>query len=222
MIIIFDLDDTLYQEASFFKSGLRAVANYGYQRYGWCADESYSFMSELFENRGRDSIFNHWLIRHNALTKTTLLKCLNIYRHHIPAISLDPEIMELIEDLKQHYPLYLVTDGHKIVQHNKLKALNISPYFIKMYITHRYGISRSKPSLHCFDLIRKVEKCNWDQMVYIGDNPNKDFVNLNKVGAHTIRVATGCHKDLVAAPGYDAKFTISNLMELPSLMLKLF
>jgi putative hydrolase of the HAD superfamily len=51
-------------------------------------------------------------------------------------------------------------------------------------------------------------------MFYVGDNPAKDFVNLNHLGVHTIRVTTGEHAAVVAKAGYDAKHTISSLNEL--------
>ena len=56
-------------------------------------------------------------------------------------------------------------------------------------------------------------------MVYIGDNPAKDIIKLNKLGMPTVRVLTGVHKNAPAKPGFDAKFTIQNLNELPALSL---
>ena len=56
-------------------------------------------------------------------------------------------------------------------------------------------------------------------MVYVGDNPAKDFINLNKLGMPTVRVLTGVHASAAAQPGFDAKYTISKLTELHSLNL---
>ena len=56
-------------------------------------------------------------------------------------------------------------------------------------------------------------------MVYVGDNPAKDFVNLNKLNIPTVRVLTGVHKHVAAKPGFDAKYTISRLDEITSLTL---
>jgi putative hydrolase of the HAD superfamily len=51
-------------------------------------------------------------------------------------------------------------------------------------------------------------------MVYVGDDPAKDFVNLKPLGVHTIRVLTGSHKMLQVDERFDAEHTISSLAEL--------
>jgi len=48
-------------------------------------------------------------------------------------------------------------------------------------------------------------------MVYVADNPAKDFVNLNRQGMPTVRVLTGLHRDVEAKPGYEARFRIADL-----------
>ena len=93
-------------------------------------------------------------------------------------------------------------------------------YFKKRILTHRYGIKHAKPSTYCFSLIKKMEKCNWSQMVYIGDDPNKDFVNLNPLGVKTVRTHTGRFKDHKAKSGYDAVCHINNLAELQTVLRK--
>jgi putative hydrolase of the HAD superfamily len=107
------------------------------------------------------------------------------------------------------------------VQLRKVRALKIEKYFKKIFITHRYGIKNSKPSIHCFSLIKQAEGCSWNDMVYIGDNPAKDFVNLNNVGMHTIRVLTGSHANVVANFKYNAKISIPSFNDLPCALEKL-
>ena len=57
-------------------------------------------------------------------------------------------------------------------------------------------------------------------MVYVGDNPAKDFVNLIPLGMKTVRVLTGHHKDVVARPGFDAEITIPDLDQLHAKFLR--
>ena len=54
-------------------------------------------------------------------------------------------------------------------------------------------------------------------MVYIGDNPKKDFVNCNKVGILTVRLLRGEFKTLRIAKNFDAKYKIKNLKEVNKL-----
>lgn len=217
MVLIFDLDDTLYDERTYVESGFRAVANWGKEAYGWDPDRSFSLMISVLDDEGRGAVFNRWLEGNGVTTKTAIRECINVYRHHKPDISLSAGTWKLLLSLPTS-PFYLVTDGHKIVQANKIEALGIARFFRHCYITHRYGVASAKPSLRCFELIKARERCNWADMVYLGDNPAKDFVSLNQVGAHTIRVKTGMHKDVVAKPGFEAQHVISDLHQLPSII----
>ena len=219
MILIFDLDDTLYDESTYVRSGFRAVAKFGEQRFGWNEDESYSHMKKLLLENGRGFIFDDWLKSHSRHSKSLVEACLRIYRHHEPTIKIRKETRILLESFQAKYPLYIVTDGHKVVQKKKVDALNIDYLFKRVYITHRFGIHNAKPSLHCFNLIKSAERVEWEEMVYVGDNPTKDFINLNRAGAKTIRVLTGTYSDMHALPNYDAQISIPNLQTLNSNML---
>ena len=71
-----------------------------------------------------------------------------------------------------------------------------------------------KPNLHCFKIIKKKEKVKWSEIIYVGDNPNKDFINLNSVGAVTIRVLTGPFKKMITNKKFDAKYKVNNLSKI--------
>ena len=103
------------------------------------------------------------------------------------------------------------------MQANKVEALNIRHLFKRIFITHRFGVKHAKPSTYCFEKIRLAEACDWNDMVYVGDNPAKDFVNLNRLGMHTVRVLTGVHRSAVAKPLYDAHYTVKHITDLRSL-----
>lgn len=209
MIPIFDLDDTLYAEKSYVESGFRTVAKELEKLFGWPNQTSFDYMLAILEYEGRGTVFNRLLEANGVMSYKLVRHCINTYRHHLPSISLLPEALCVLDDLTKRP--YLVTDGHKIVQRNKVKALGIEAFFKRIYITHRYGIRYAKPSIYCFDLIRKRERCKWSDMFYVGDNPEKDFVNLNIIGVHTIRVKTGRYAADVAKPGFEAKYVINSL-----------
>ena len=220
MVPIFDLDDTLYPERTFVESGFLAVALMFEQRHGWSAQESLAHMQATLKQEGRGAVFNRWLQSKHAFSTLRVRQCVDIYRHHRPTIELAPMAREVLGNFSARP--YLVTDGHKIVQKNKVDALGLKPMLQKVYITHQYGIRYEKPSIYCFDLIRKRENCAWNDMFYVGDNPAKDFVNLNLIGVHTIRITTGEHAQAVAQPGFDAKYSISALDELEALVKEIF
>jgi putative hydrolase of the HAD superfamily len=115
-------------------------------------------------------------------------------------------------------PLYVVTDGHKVVQKAKIDALGVAPYLRHAYITHRYGIKNRKPSTHVFELMMRRERCGPGELVYVGDDPSKDFVNLRPLGVHTVRVTTGRLAAMVVPGAQDAERTVSHLGAVPAVV----
>ncbi len=212
MIYIFDLDDTLYDERQYVESGLRAVARLAATRWQLDENSSYHTLLQLLDTRGRGRIFDDWLAQHNLASKANIKACVSGYRLHQPQISMPDEHHKLLQQLPK--PLYLVTDGNKIVQQKKIQALGIAHFFKRVFITHRFGIKHAKPSTYCFELIKKAEECEWKDMVYIGDNPAKDFVNLNTLGIQTVRVLTGVHCQSNAREEFDAKVKLPYLTKL--------
>ena len=212
MVLIFDLDDTLYSEIQFVKSGFFAVADELNYLYNFPVLESYNFMLKVLEEKGRGCVFNDLLKFYGKFSISNVNHCIKVYRHHKPNIKLNPEVHSVLS----FFPgdKYVVTDGHKIVQENKVDALEVSSYFKHIYITHRYGIINSKPSIYCFDLIRKRENCDWTNLCYIGDNPNKDFVNLKPLGVHTVRIKTGIYDSIDIPDHLEADHVISSLNEI--------
>jgi putative hydrolase of the HAD superfamily len=218
MILVFDLDDTLYDEKQFVYSGFLEVANWISEMSKTSSNVIYeSMVKDLFAN-GRGEVFNNALKKYFHITKKNIKKCISIYRLHKPRINLEKDVVDLLMELGKTYKLYIVTDGNKIVQNNKIKYLGVEKYIKKAFITYRYGLTASKPSLKCFEIIKNIEKINWQELVYIGDNPNKDFVNLNKVNAITIRVLQGDYANIEVTNEYDAKFKIDKLTDLKMLI----
>lgn len=217
MVIIFDLDDTLYDESDYVRGGIEAVADFGRVTYGWDPNTSLQVMMEVLAKQGRGKIFDTWLRLGGRYSKAAVTACVQVYRRHTPKIRLYSEAERLLSNFSD-VPVYLVTDGNKLVQHRKVQALGLAERFKGIYITHRYGRRNAKPSTYCFDLIRKREVCDWNDMVHVGDNPEKDFVALNPLGVTTIRALTGGHRNAKAKPGYDASYRVPNLTVVPELI----
>jgi putative hydrolase of the HAD superfamily len=215
MIPIFDLDDTLYPELTYVYSGFNAVAEYLERDFGWCVTESRAFMLDSLASDGRGAVFDRLLTYKGVFSKNLVKKCLSVYRNHMPSISLNADAANLLTSIQG--PVFLVTDGNKMVQAKKIAALELHYSFTKVYITHRFGIHNCKPSTHCFELIRGSLQCEWNDMIYIGDNPAKDFVNLKPLGINTVRILTGEYSQVSAKPEFDADLHIHSLAELPNL-----
>lgn len=211
-VLVFDLDDTLYDELSYVYSGLSAVADFLEERLKLNALLSYNEMKEILNIQGRGHVFDTLLKKHGLFSKAIVKQCLQVYRHHIPNLKLYRDAERLFERTEQ-YPKYIVTDGHKIVQDIKINALKLREVMKHCYITNRYGIHNNKPSPYCFLKICKQEHVDPKQVVYIADNPYKDFIGLKPFLFQTIRVLKGRYKDIQLDEAHEADRTITSLDE---------
>lgn len=214
MVVIFDLDDTLYDESAFVQSGFRKVAEHISAFKGCRKEEVLHFLNSCLTKEGRGSVFDQTLKHYQIYSKKNVRKCLSIYRLHTPDISLPRESIEVLQILGVNHSLYVVTDGNKLVQRNKIRALEIDSYVTKAMPTHNYGCDKSKPSVYCFELIKKWEKADYKELFYIGDNPKKDFVNIKKLNINTIRINQGMYKDFHLSAKYSADHSVNTLSEI--------
>jgi len=212
MVLVFDLDDTLYEELTFVKSGFKAVAVYLNDQYSIPVETGFEFMFQKLP-LGRGRIFDDLLTHHGIYKKDLVRKCVSIYRLHRPEISLYPEADACLERFRD-YPLYIVTDGNKLVQEIKIRALGLDKRVKFAYITHRYGIKNAKPSPYCFLKICQREKVTPKEVVYIADNPYKDFVGIKPLGFKTIRMMTGNYKNEELEKKFEAEYRLNSFSEL--------
>ena len=219
MIIIFDLDETLYLEKNYVISGFYGVADFLFKKTCLNKKQTIHYLLKTFNKYGRKRIFDKLLKENNIYSKSLLKKVISKYRSHKPKISLTSINHKFLKKLSNKYNLYLVTDGNKMVQRNKIISLKISRFFKKIFITHQYGIINSKPSIYCFRKIKELENCFWKELIYIGDDPTKDFVNLNKKGVITVRLMRGRFAKRKVSKKYDAKYKINNLSDFYNLSL---
>jgi len=219
MVLVFDMDDTLYEEATYVCSGFRAVARHLGPILGKSASRLHAEMMGFLETLGRGRVFDSLLERHGKLSRQLVKECVSCYRLHEPEIRLHQAGRDCLRRFR-HLALYVVTDGNKTAQAAKVRALDLESKVKKVFITHRYGARHSKPSPHCFHIIQKLEQAPPGQILYVGDDPSKDFVGIRPLGFRTLRVLTGPHSIVKAGPGFDAELKVKSLNELTPELLK--
>jgi putative hydrolase of the HAD superfamily len=215
VIVVLDLDDTLYDEATYVDSGMRAVAAFLAPRLGDPVATLTEELRRVLEQDGRGAVFDSVLAAHGSDDPALVAACVDAYRTHVPVLSMRDDVRAMIAALAPYGP-YLVTDGDPGVQQRKVDALGIAPLFAGTYLTWAYGPAAGKPSLHCFELIRAREDVAWTDLAYVADDPAKDFVALNEVGATTVRVHRGRHAQAEAAPGFDARLHVDDVTDAPA------
>ena len=111
MIIAFDLDDTLYDESAFVRSGFAAVADHMAAHWGVDRSGALGVMEASLARRGRGHQFDDALRRFGLLRRGRVRELVSVYRHHAPKIRLDPAAAMLLERLEGPAKLRLVLLG---------------------------------------------------------------------------------------------------------------
>ena len=171
-VIVFDLDDTLYSEKSYFLSGLSSVEQFITKSFNIPFDGEIRKASE----NGINDLWG-WCCERLGLPLEIKESLLWVYRLHNPKIKLNSDIKKLIDTLKKNNAtLVILTDGRSLTQRLKINALNLQS--LPLFISEEY--CSLKPNLLRFQEIEK--KWKGYKYVYIGDNPLKDFNAPMKLG----------------------------------------
>ena len=218
--IIFDLDDTLYNERDFVLGGFQAVANCLAPKIKVNSDEIFNKSIQLLDNLGRGKIFNDLLSYYNH--QEDISKLVNIYRNSSTPLTLYKDSEFFISKLcTSNHKLGIITDGLNTVQWNKIKLLELEDRFHTIIVTDDYGKKYWKPSPFPYNKMCNEFNLPPAQCVYIGDNANKDFISANKMGMRTVRIKRefGDHKNFIHENSeYNAEYTISTFYELSDIL----
>ncbi len=221
--ILFDLDDTLYEEKQFVKSGFKEVTKFINNKFNIDEKIFYKISTDVFNEGIRGNIFDIVLGRFNInFDDNTISSMVKIYREHNPKIKLDKDIRSLLIKLRGIYSLGIITDGYYEVQKKKVQVLKLEELFDSIIYTDRYGREFWKPNLFGYELALKDLQISPEETVYIGDNPYKDFIGAKKVGISTVRVLfKGREYSKVRLDKeYEADYEVEKLNEIMNLLKK--
>lgn len=178
-IVVFDLDDTLYKEIDFLKSGFFEISKL------IPANNHIEIFNELMTwYESKENVFQSMISKYGL--KEDLGFFINYYREHIPDISLDKETFDILNIIKKSGAITgLITDGFAITQRNKLKSLGLIDYFDQIIISEEFGSEKpNKNNYLCFQ-----NKYGLGNYYYVGDNITKDFIAPNFLKWKTICLA---------------------------------
>jgi putative hydrolase of the HAD superfamily len=207
--VVFDLDDTLFLERQYVRSGLAAVAKHlrrrlgrkeRFERWMWrrfCAGRREGMFDALYEHFG----LGPSLIAANDAAMAPappIAKLVELYRRHRPAIRPARGVEALLKELRRRgFLLGLLSDGYQPAQRLKLEALGLARYFDAIVFTEDLGRKAWKPSPRGFAAIRTqlshvrtrrlgkaaaLVRPPHAACAYVADNPAKDFLPANKLG----------------------------------------
>lgn len=181
--VVFDLDDTLYSEKEYIRSGYQAVA----RRLPEIDDAEAKLWKAFEDNK---AAFDEVLKDEGIYTEELKNKCLGWYRCHQPDIHLYDGVKEMLLQLKSNgIKTGIITDGRPEGQRAKINVLGLEKLVDVIIITDELGgIQYRKPCEKVFLLMKEYLDVEFGEMCYVGDNRKKDFVAGEKLGMRTVWV----------------------------------
>ena len=192
--IVFDLDDTLYPQVEYKRSGFKVVAS-------WLADKKGVDSSTVLQSL--EAILNQFGASYPYMFDR-LAELIKIGPHvvpemvrrfieHKPRICCYDGVIPMLTRLKNKYRLGILTDGRLIVQQKKIDALGLTDRVDEILCSDLVGLE--KPATELFQWFEDAFRLNGENLIYVGDNPHKDFYGANQQEWSTVRVMSGEYRN---------------------------
>lgn len=219
-VVVFDIDDTLYLEREYVRSGFRAVGAWARRSLGApdLADRAWA----AFESGVRATIFDTALAGAGIEpTPELLARLVTCYREHQPDIALLADARACLDGLDVEgggAAVAVITDGPLASQSAKARSLGLAMWSQNVIFTEALGVGFGKPHCHAFELVERRLGVGGDRCTYVADNPAKDFAGPRRLGWQTIRVRRrrGLHHHVDG--GDDIDHEIADLTDLMALI----
>ena len=186
-LVVLDVDDTLYLERDYVRSGFVAVGDYVKKTYG--VEGVFELAWGAFLRGQRGHIFDSIVEADARLGAQEITGDLvRVYRTHRPEIALLPDAERFLQRHSSVSHIAVVTDGPAESQRRKVDALGLSRWVTEVVITSERGPGWAKPAVRSFEYLQNLFDSEPRDCVYFGDNPTKDFAGPKYLGWHTVRV----------------------------------
>ena len=198
MILIFDLDDTLYDRAEPFRKALEAAAGLHIEGdvrawYGIYSRHS----QEMFEANARGEITleeSHVLrIRHAAaelgihMTAEQEVAYQRYYEKAQKDIVMSDTMKELLDFCSNAGVLMgILTNGPVKNQNRKVQTLGLEKWIPKERLFISEGIGFTKPDVDAFHYVEKALHTSPEELCMIGDSYSSDIAGAIQAGWKTI------------------------------------
>lgn len=223
--VVFDLDDTLAPEKSFVKSGYRVIADELNKKYGLNAEYAFERLMSLFSQSSKN-VFNRLLDAEGiSYEKEDIMSLVRKFREHEPDGSVYRFYDDVEECLRQlelkGISRGILSDGFLISQKNKIEALGGNRFFNYVLLTDELGREFWKPNALGFEKVMRKLNVTPDKMMYVGDNPNKDFYIKKSIPEiTTVRIIreNGVYSEAEYLENIKEDYRINSLAELVGIL----
>lgn len=218
-VIVLDLDDTLYLERDYVRSGITAVDTWVRRvlqlgGFGEAADAS-------FAAGRRDHLFDAAFEMIGVEAAPSLIsRVVYEYRRHRPQIRLTPDSRRFLGSFAS-FPLALVSDGSALSQRMKVSALALRDRLSLIIYTDDWGRPYWKPHVRAYQHAQATLGAG-RPFIYIADNAAKDFAGPRRLGWNTIQIVRRerLHRGAPPTPEHRADLVIESLDELTAAVVR--
>lgn len=196
VVVVMDLDDTLFRERDFCRSGFNWIENKICRELG----KEFMGLSKRMETRLRkrenyfellEEILKYKLIDRfgdENILKDYMAEVVGGYRSHTPDfLNLANGVRGVMDELQRlGVVMAIITDGRGVTQTSKIRSLGLDRYLSpeNIYISEMRGVDKSCPDSFQ-DIVRRYPEAKG--FIYVGDNERKDFMMPNLLGWKTLK-----------------------------------
>lgn len=143
-----------------------------------------------------------------SATEDLVIQLSESYIEHLSDFNhLYPNALEVLDYLKPHYRLHIITNGFRGVQHRKINSSKINIYFDTITTSEDVGVKKPHPDIFYHAL--KTANAKTSESLMIGDNLEADVEGAEKIGMSTVFFGKDDNFDGIS---------ISSLIELKDLL----
>ena len=215
-MVVLDLDDTLFLERDYVRSGFKHIEKWAevYLQVSGVGQVCW----ELFMEGVRANTFNLALEHLGIPTEADLIsKMVSEYRGHSPSLHLRPDRMRSLEAISCHADLAVLTGGSPTSQEAKLDALGISALVTHVIYCGAWGPEYDKPHSRGWLELQRLTGLRGSEILYVADNPAKDWRASHKLGWSLIRVRMP-ESEHFGVPTPSGVQQIKDVCELPDIL----
>ena len=183
--LVFDLDDTLYSLDRHRGYHLRRAWD------PWLRTLDHRSQHDIITAAITARIFfrdmAEFLQQYGIDAEVNALLCQRSRDTWFRDLTFDDGVPLLLDTLKPHYRLALITNGPSWTQRAKIEQLELSRWFEYMVVSGEFGVDKPHPRI--FEHVLSQLQVSAESAVMIGDNPDADIRGAHAVGMRAIWIA---------------------------------
>lgn len=144
--------------------------------------------NERYPEVDLEIVFKTVLKKHQLGNPFLAESCCKLYRLlSLERIQLFPDTLPVLKEVRRSgHAMALISDAQKVFALEEISFLGLNEFFPYLVLSTYVGFRKPDPRL--FAIASSLLKIDPSEMVYIGDNPDKDIEGAKQTGMKTIIV----------------------------------